>query len=80
MHDDTEDQVVLESVYVEMDPVLEGFEGVLIELSRQDKSYILTETAAATGNLLLRFTSSRPESAYRLLQQHASLCIITEPS
>ena len=48
---------VLESVYVEMDPVLSGFEGVLVELCRKDDRYVLRETAAGSGNRLLEFSS-----------------------
>jgi hypothetical protein len=48
---------------VGMDPALEGFSGVLVEIYREkDPSggfrYVLLETACATGNHLLRFTST----------------------
>ncbi len=46
---------VLESVFVEMDPVLHGFGGVLVELVGVGEGYVLLETAAGTGNHLLRF-------------------------
>ena len=47
---------------VGMDPVLDGFSGVLIEIYREQDSsggvrYVLLETASATGNRVLRFTS-----------------------
>ena len=57
---------VLESVFVEMDPVLDGFRGVLVELVGVGESYVLLETAAGTGNHLLRFTSESPDLAYAL--------------
>jgi hypothetical protein len=40
---------VLESVFVEMDPVLDGFRGVLVELAGVGEGYVLLETAAGTG-------------------------------
>ena len=43
---------VLESVFVEMDPVLDGFCGVLVELLGVGESYMLLETAVGTGNCL----------------------------
>jgi hypothetical protein len=55
---------VLESVFVEMDPVLHGFGGVLVELLDVGEGYVLLETAAGTGNRLLRFTSESPDLAY----------------
>ena len=44
---------VLESVFVEMDPVLHGFGGVLVELLGVGEGYVLLETAVGTGNRLL---------------------------
>jgi hypothetical protein len=59
---------VLESVFVEMDPVLDGFRGVLVELLSVGESYVLLETAAGTGNRLLRFSSESPDLAYALFE------------
>jgi len=59
---------VLESVFVEMDPVLDGFRGVLVELLGVGESYVLRETAVGTGNRLLRFSSERPDLAYALFE------------
>ena len=59
---------VLESVFVEMDPVLDGFCGVLVELLGVGESYVLLETAAGTGNRLLRLSSESPELAYALFE------------
>ena len=63
-----EEHEVLESVFVEMDPILHGFRGVLVELVGAGEGYVLLETAAGTGNRLLRFTSESPESAYALFE------------
>ena len=55
---------VLESVFVETDPVLEGFRGFLVELLGVGEGYVLLETAAGTGNSLLRFSSKSFDLAY----------------
>ena len=57
---------------VGMDTALDGFSGVLIEVYRERKSsggfrYVLLETASATGNQLLRFTSTDPSLVARIL-------------
>ena len=59
---------------VVMDPALDGFSGVLVEIYRErDPSggfrYVLLETASATGNHLLRFTSAEPSVVVRMLLQ-----------
>jgi hypothetical protein len=59
---------------VGMDPALDGFSGVLVELYRErDPSgrirYVLLESASATGNRLLRFTSADPALVARMLLQ-----------
>jgi hypothetical protein len=59
---------ILESVYVEMDPVLDGFRGVLVELMGVGEGYVLLETAVGTGNRLLRFSSESPDLAYALFE------------
>ena len=57
---------------VDMDPLLDGFSGVLVEIYRVRESsggfrYVLLETAAATGNQLLRFSSKDRELVYAVL-------------
>jgi hypothetical protein len=59
---------------VGMDPALDGFSGVLVEIYRErDPSggvrYVLLETASATGNHLLRFTSADPALIAGMLLQ-----------
>ena len=43
---------VLESVAVGMDPAVDGFAGVLIELVASEEGYAVVETAAGSGNRL----------------------------
>jgi len=57
---------------VGMDPLLDGFTGVLVEVYREREPsggfrYVLLETAAATGDRLLRFTSKDRELIYAAL-------------
>ena len=59
---------------VAMDPVLDGFSGVLVEIYRErDPSgrvrYVLLEIASATGNRLLRFTSADPALVAGILSE-----------
>ncbi len=54
---------------VSMDPALDGFSGVLVEIYRHreflgGERYVLLETAAATGNQLLRFSSKDRDLVY----------------
>jgi hypothetical protein len=55
-----------------MDPLLDGFSGVLVEIYRERESsggsrYVLLETACATGNQLLRFSSKDKNLVYSAL-------------
>lgn len=63
---------VLESVVVEMDPVVDGFAGVLVELVFDGERHVLTETALGSGNRLLRIRSRDPLTAYGLLESELS--------
>ena len=62
------EQVLLVSVFVEMDPILHGFRGVLVELVGAGEGYLLLETAVGTGDRLLRFSSKSPELAYAFFE------------
>ncbi len=59
-----EDFELLESLFVELDPLENGFMGVLLEVHRQGDRYVLLETAPATGNRLLRFSSKDRKLVY----------------
>jgi hypothetical protein len=59
---------VIESVAVEMDPALDGFAGVLVELVFDGERYVLAETALGSGNQLLRFRSHNRGLAYSLFE------------
>ena len=52
-----------------MDPLLDGFSGVLVEIYRERESsggyrYVLLETACGTGDQLLRFSSKDRKLVY----------------
>ena len=70
---------VLESVFVEMDPVLDGFSGVLLELVGMGEGYALLETAVGTGNRLLCFSSERLDLAYALFEEELRPSRSTRP-
>jgi hypothetical protein len=59
---------VLESVVVAMEPVIDGFAGVLVELIFDGERHVLTETALGSGNRLLRSRCRVPRAAYALLE------------
>ncbi len=62
---------LLESVFVEMDPVLDGFAGVFVELSRVGQHYVLRETAVGSGNRLLEIDLGSKSLARALLEEEA---------
>lgn len=55
---------VTRSVTIEMDPIWDGFTGVLIGLVFNEERYLFTETALDSGNRLLRFCSDNRTQAY----------------
>jgi hypothetical protein len=57
-----EEFALLESFLVELHPLV-GI-GVLLEIHRHGDRYVLLETAPATGNQLLRFSSKDRELVY----------------
>ncbi len=59
-----EDFELLESHFVELDPLEDGFSGVLLEIHRHGDRYVLLEVAPTTGNRLLRFSSKDRELVY----------------
>ncbi len=62
-----EDFELLESLFVEMDPLEDGFSGVLVEIHRHGDRYVLLEVAPMPGNRLLRFSSKDRELVYSAL-------------
>ena len=64
-----EDFELLESLFVELDPLTDGFAGVLLEVHRRGDRYVLIEIAPTTGNRLLRFSSRDRELVYATFTQ-----------
>jgi hypothetical protein len=62
-----EDFELLESLFVELDQLENGFMGVLLGIHRRGDRYVLLEMAPATGNRLLRFSSKDRELVYAVL-------------
>ena len=67
MHRQTQ-QEVLESVFVEMDPVLHGFAGVLVELCQVGEGYAILEIAAGSGDRLLEFRTRSRQLAHAFFE------------
>ena len=63
----SEDFELLESLFVELDPLEDGFGGVLLEVHRHGNRYVLLEVAPSTGNQLLRFSSKDKGLVYAAL-------------
>jgi hypothetical protein len=61
-----EGRKVIEAVFVEMDPLQDGFSGVLVELAPSEDGHAVVETAVGTGNRLLHFRS-RSQALARFL-------------
>jgi hypothetical protein len=57
---------------ISMDPLVDGFSCVLVEIYRERRSsgefhYVLLETASATGNQIFKFSSKDIELVYAAL-------------
>ena len=64
----SESYEVLESVAVGMDPAVDGFAGVLVELVFDGERYVVVETALQSGNRLLRINSGDRRLAYTVFK------------
>jgi hypothetical protein len=63
---------LLESVFVEMDPVVDGFAGVFVELVRLGERYVLRQTAAVSGNRLVEIHLSSERLAIALFEKNTT--------
>ena len=62
-------------MFVAMDPVLDGLEGVFVELVRVGERYVLRHTAAVSGNRFVEIDLSSEDLALALFEKHAIGCI-----
>ncbi len=53
---------------IDLDPVYDGFSGVVVELTRKGDSYIVVQSAEVTGNRLLRFVTASEERALEFFE------------
>jgi hypothetical protein len=60
----SEDFELRESLFVELNPLEDGFGDVLLEVHRHGDRYVLLMVAPSTGNQLLRFSSKDRELVY----------------
>ncbi len=67
-----EDFELLESLFIESDPLENGFTGMLLEIHRHEDRYVFLEVAPSTGNWLLRFSSKDMRLIYAVLARELS--------
>jgi hypothetical protein len=67
-----ESHEVLGAVAVELDLLVDGFAGVLVELVFDGNEYALIETALGSGNRLMRFHSQDREMILALFEAELS--------
>ncbi len=53
---------------IDLDPVYDGFSGVVVELLREGDSYVVLQSAEVTGNRLLRFVTASEERALEVFE------------
>jgi len=70
-----EDFELLESLFLELDPLEDGFAGVLLEVYRQGDRYVLLETSPITGNRLLNFSSKDRGLVYAAFARELGLSL-----
>lgn len=70
---------VIEAVFVEVDPLQEGFCGVLVELVATGEGYAVVETAAGTGNRLLLFRNANRALARSVFEAELGLALAVAP-
>ena len=61
-------------MFVAMDPVLDGFEGVFVELVRVGEGSVLRHTAAVSGNRFVEIDLSSEYLALALFEAHNRMC------
>lgn len=61
-------QVLIDVERVDLDPVCDGFSGIVVELLREGDSYVVLQSAEVTGNRLLRFVTASRERALEVFQ------------
>jgi len=53
---------------IDLDPVYDGFSGVVVELLREGDSYVVQGSAELTGNRLLRFVTVSEKRALEVFE------------
>ncbi|MBA3703331.1 MAG: hypothetical protein H0W79_11020 [Rubrobacteraceae bacterium] len=54
---------------ISLDPVYQGFSGIVVELLREGDSYVVLQSAEVTGNRLLRFVTASKERAIEVFER-----------
>lgn len=53
---------------IDLDPVYDGFSGIVVELLREGDYYVVQGSAEVTGNRLLRFVTASEERALEVFE------------
>jgi hypothetical protein len=68
MHGDPR-QRLIDVERMELDPVYDGFSGVVVELLREGDYFVVLQSAEVTGNRLLRFVTASEERALAVFER-----------
>lgn len=60
---------ILQSAYTGLDPMVDGFQGAIVELSSVNGVYVVRKIAVGTGNSLLSFRSVNTRRARALFEE-----------
>lgn len=61
-------QELIDIERIDLDPITYGFSGVIVELLREGDSYVVLQSAEASGNLLLRFVTHSGQRALEVFE------------
>lgn len=64
-------QELLDIQRIELDPLIDGFSGVVVELLMEGDRYVVRQTAELTGNRLLCFRTRSEALARALFEEMA---------
>ncbi len=62
-------QELIDIERIDLDPVMYGFSGVILELLREGDSYVVLQSVEATGNRLFQFVTESEERALEVFER-----------
>ena len=67
--DEAADHMLVDVESIELDPIIDGFSGVVVELLVEGDHYVVRQTAELTGNPILCFRTSNEDLARALFEE-----------